>query len=125
MTEGASLAPFKLVEYPHQPGTFCLRMSDGDMEKVVAVFEACGAEGNGHGWGGLAESLVRSQMPEIASRLTVDSEAGMFAVMSRDRGSLERLARKLHAAFHDQSLLRQLIREADPVFLPHTDAGPD
>jgi hypothetical protein len=123
MTEQASLAPFTLFEYAHRPGTFCLMLSDGEMEKVEAVFEAYGAEGNGHGWGGLAESLAQSQMPGIASQLTFDSEAGMFAVVSRDRGTLERLGAKLHAAFHDHALLGQLIREADPVLLPHTDAG--
>jgi len=125
MTEQASLAPFTLFEYEHQPGTFCLMLSDGDMEKVEAVFEAHGAEGNGHGWGGLAESLARSQMPEIATGLRFDSEAGMFAAMSGDRSALERLGATLHAAFHDPVLLRRLIREADPVLLPHTDGGTD
>lgn len=113
-----TFAPLILLEYEHSPGQFCLTLFDGEMEKVEEVFHAWNAEGNGHGWEGLAASIVKSQMPEFTNQLDFTSEAGTFAVNSRDLGLLRRLGAILHQAFRDRTLLSDLIRDADPVFLP-------
>src|SRR5262245_27030153 len=111
-------APLVLFEYEHNPGRFCLMMTDGDMEQVEDVFEDLNAEGNGHGWEGLAESVGEAQMSEIADRLTFGSEAGTFVVESHDLSALQRLGALLHDAFHDRPLLADLISKANPTYLP-------
>src|SRR5262245_28128915 len=114
----ATFAPFVVLEYESSPGYYGLILFDGEMEEVEDVFEDQGAEGNGHGWEGLAESLVKSRMPEATDRLDFNSEAGTFAVNSRDLDALRRLAAILHQAFHDRVQLGQMIREADTDLLP-------
>jgi hypothetical protein len=121
--DDATYAPFLLLENEPGTGVFNLILFEGqEMEEVADVFEDQGAESNGHGWEGLAESLVKSEMPEIGDRLNFGSEAGTFVVVSRDLGALQRLAAMLHQAFHDRALLGKLIREADPDLLPRHPA---
>jgi hypothetical protein len=62
----------------------------------------------------MAESAVHSRMPELWDRLNFDAEAGTFVVNSSDLSALKQLAEQLHQAFHNKTLLDQLIREADP-----------
>jgi hypothetical protein len=114
----ATFAPFLILEYEANQGVYGLILFDDDMEDTEDVFDDRGAEGNGHGWEGLAESLVKSRMPEIAELLEFNSEGGTFAVDSEDLGALQRLSALLHQAFHDRALLGQLIEEADPDLLP-------
>lgn len=113
-----TFAPFLILEYEASRGVYGLILFDDDMEDAEDVFGSHGAEGNGHGWEGLAESLVKSRMPEAAGLLEFNSEGGTFAVDSGDLGALQRLAVLLHQAFHDHDLLAQLIGEADPDLLP-------
>ncbi|WP_329501068.1 Imm51 family immunity protein [Kitasatospora herbaricolor] len=90
---------------------------DGDMERVADVFEEHNAESHGHGWEGLAQSLVRSHMPDNVDKLHFGSEAGTFVVLSSDLKALTDLADLLHSAFHNRELLSQYIVTADPRFL--------
>jgi|GEM_PF-3888205 len=112
-----ALAPFVILEHERASGSFDLVLYDGDMEEVEEIFHAWNAEGHGHGWEGLAQSVVRSRMPEIIGRLNFGSEAGTFVANSSDLGALLRLAAVLHEAFHDHTLLGELIRDADPDLL--------
>lgn len=118
MTDESPLAPFILDEADATQPWHCLMLFDGDMEKVEDVFEEHNAEGNGHGWEGLAESLVRSHMPELVDRLDFGSESGTFVVTSIDLTALKRLGGVLRDAFHDSNLLARYIEDADPRFLP-------
>ncbi|MEV8100028.1 Imm51 family immunity protein [Kitasatospora sp. NPDC085879] len=85
--------------------------------KSDARHEEHNAESHGHGWEGLAESLVRSRMPDNADKLHFGSEAGTFVVSSSDLKALTDLALLLHSAFHNRELLSQYIVTADPRFL--------
>ncbi|MBC6463419.1 Imm51 family immunity protein [Actinomadura sp. HBU206391] len=118
MVDQNALAPFVLIEQETAPGTFELVLYDGDMEEVEDTFHALNAEGHGHGWEGLAQSVVKAQMPEISNHLHFTSEAGTFVVTSNALSALQRLATVLHAAFHRRTLLHELIRNADPDLLP-------
>ncbi|MFJ8511117.1 immunity 51 family protein [Streptomyces avermitilis] len=118
MTDQSPLAPFILDEAEAAQTSHCLMLFDGDMEEVEDVFEEHNAEGNGHGWEGLAQSLVHSFMPELADRLDFGSESGTFVVTSTDLTALKRLGDVLRDAFHDRDLLARQIRVADPLFLP-------
>ncbi|MEU5297851.1 Imm51 family immunity protein [Streptomyces umbrinus] len=118
MTEQSPLAPFILDEADAPQTLHCLMLFDGDMDHVEAVFEEHNAEGNGHGWEGLAQSLVQSLMPDVADLLDFGSESGTFVVTSTDLTGLERLGEVLRDAFHDRGLLARHIQAADPLFLP-------
>lgn len=118
VTTQSPLAPFVLDEADATQTSHCLMLFEGDMEQVEAVFEEHDAEGNGHGWEGLAESLVHTQMPELADRLDFGSESGTFVVTSDDITALRQLGDVLHGAFHDRELLARHIQGADPIFLP-------
>jgi hypothetical protein len=118
MTDASALAPFHLDQGSGSEPSHCLCLFDGDMEPVADIFEEHNAESHGHGWEGLAESLVRSHMPENVDRLHFGSEAGTFVVTSTDLSALTDLAVLLHSAFHDRELLSRCILTADPRFLP-------
>ncbi|WP_377273454.1 Imm51 family immunity protein [Peterkaempfera sp. SMS 1(5)a] len=117
MTDASALAPFRLDQGSESDPSHCLWLPDGDMEQVADVFEEHNAESHGHGWEGLAESLVRSRMPESVDKLDFGSEAGSFVVTSTDLKVLTDLAVILHSAFHDRELLGEYISAADPGLL--------
>ncbi|MFF3620743.1 Imm51 family immunity protein [Streptomyces sp. NPDC002467] len=117
MTDASALAPFHLDDDSEADGSHCLYLFDGDMEQVAAAFEEHNAESHGHGWEGLAESLVRSHMPKNVDKLHFGSEAGTFVVTSPDLTALTDLAVLLHSAFHNRELLSHYIQTADPRFL--------
>ncbi|MFD9567058.1 Imm51 family immunity protein [Streptomyces sp. NPDC059994] len=62
MIDSSGLAPFHLDETGEADPSHCLYLFDRDMEQVAHVFEEHHAESHGHGWEGLAESLVSSRM---------------------------------------------------------------
>ncbi|WP_323374064.1 immunity 51 family protein [Plantactinospora alkalitolerans] len=109
-----SLNPFRLFEYDHDPGTYCLMLSDLDMVRVSDVFEECGYLGNGYDWSGVARSAVRTHAPEIADRLGYDPEAGTFVAHGTDPAALRQLGVLLQNAFQDGATLATLIRTGDP-----------
>ena len=74
MVDQTSFAPLVLSEQETAPGTFELVLYDGDMEEVEDTFDALNAKGNGHGWEGLAQSVVKAKMPEISDRLDFSSD---------------------------------------------------
>jgi len=109
--DDVSLAPFRI--HVRDDGAHVLWLFDGDMEQVEDVFSEHDAEGNGHGWESLAWWLTHSEMPELAEPIWFSSEAGTFVAGSADPAALRRLAERLHAAFHDRSLLARLISRAE------------
>ncbi|MET8628571.1 immunity 51 family protein [Kitasatospora sp. NPDC004669] len=114
MNDETSYAPLTLSEYDHEPESYYLMLTDDAMVAVEDEFTACGREGNGYGWEGVARSAVRSHAPEVADRLTYGSEAGMFVARSHDLDALRRLATLLSQAFHDRTQLAELIRSVHP-----------
>jgi hypothetical protein len=111
VTDDLSLAPFRI--HARDDRAHELWLFDGDMEQVADVFEDLGAESNGHGWESLAWWLTHSELPELADPIWFSSEGGTFVAGSSDLAALRRLAERLHAAFHDRSLLARLIAEAE------------
>ncbi|MFJ3176625.1 Imm51 family immunity protein [Streptomyces roseus] len=88
-----------------------------EMDQVADVFEEHDAEGNGHGWEGLADSLVHSHMPDSVGKLHFGSEGDTFVVTSSDLEVHTELAVLLHSAFHNRELLSHYIQTAHPRFL--------
>ncbi|MEW2477801.1 immunity 51 family protein [Micromonospora gifhornensis] len=115
LDDPATFAPFVLLEYPHAPGTYCLILTDEQMEEVAERFEEAEAEGNGHDWEALAEAVVQTREPGLADDLSFTSESGTFAVNSTNLDALRRLASILHSAYHDEALLSALLRGPDPL----------
>jgi hypothetical protein len=111
VTEDLSLAPFRI--HARDDGAHELYLFDGDMEEVEDVFDDLGAESNGHGWESLARWMTHTEMPDLADPIWFSSEGGTFVAGSADPAALRRLAERLHTAFHDRSLLAQLITQAE------------
>ena len=107
-------APLSLFEYSHDPGHYCLMLSDHHMVKVEEVFEANGQYGNGYGWTGVARQAIRVHAAALADRIEFDSEAGTFVAHGRDLDALRRLGGWLRDAFHDRDQLVPLVRDGDP-----------
>jgi hypothetical protein len=114
MTGSKELAPLTLFEYDHQPGTYCLMLTDRHMVAMMDTFTEHGYEGNGYGWTGVARSAVRTRLPDIADRVRFDPEAGMFVAFGDDHEALWRLGGVLRDAVRDPSALTELIRAGDP-----------
>ncbi|GAA0613202.1 Imm51 family immunity protein [Streptomyces crystallinus] len=117
MSDPSALAPFHLDATGESDPSHCLYLFAGDMEQVADVFEEHNAESHGHGWEGLAGSLVNSRMPDSADQLHFGSEADTFVVLSSDLKALTELAVLLRSAFHNRELLSQYILTAEPRFL--------
>ncbi|MFK0258685.1 Imm51 family immunity protein [Streptomyces sp. NPDC090445] len=115
MTDASALAPFRLDEGSESDPSHCLYFVE--MDQVSDVFEEHHAEGNGHGWEGLAESLIHSHMPENVDKLHFGSEGDTFVVTSPDLKALTELAVLLHSAFHNRELLSHYLLTADRRFL--------
>ncbi|XVU29660.1 Imm51 family immunity protein [Actinoplanes sp. CA-054009] len=111
MADDPSLSPFLI--HSREDGQQELLLSDGDMVDVEDVFVDLDAEGNGYGWEGLGSWLIETEMPGLADVIWFSSEGGTFVAGSSDPVALRRLAERLHAAFHDRTLLSRLITEAE------------
>ncbi|GIG89404.1 immunity 51 family protein [Plantactinospora endophytica] len=109
-----SFSPLRFFEYDHDPGNYCLMLSDMRMVDVSDVFEAAGHLGNGYDWTGVARSVVRSDAPDLADRFGYDPEAGTFVAYGTDPAALRQLGGLLQGAFHDRAKLAELIRSAEP-----------
>jgi hypothetical protein len=107
-----SYAPLVLFEYDHQPGNYCVLLSDSHMVKVDAAFQEAGYEGHGYDWNGVALQAAREI--GVAGRFDTDPEAGMFVAYGADLEALKALGAALAAAFHDPARLRALIAAGDP-----------
>ncbi|MBO6937339.1 MAG: immunity 51 family protein [Deltaproteobacteria bacterium] len=112
LNDPETYAPFVLFEYDHDPGKYCLMLSDGKMGPTFATFEANGREGGGYGWADVALGTIRSQAPELESRLGMDPEAGMFVAYGTDLEALQRLGALLHGLFHDLEALGTAVSNA-------------
>jgi hypothetical protein len=111
VTEGLSLAPFHVDA--REDGAHVVWLSDSDMVQVEDVFDDIGAESNGYGWESLAWWITHTEMPELADPIWFSCEGGTFVAGSSDPAALRRLAERLHAAYHDRSLLAQLVTQAE------------
>jgi|SRR5690606_4432591 len=107
-------APLVLFEYDHNPGNYCLMLSDSHMVDVIDVFEERGHEGGGYDWEAVARQIVRAEAPGLAQRVDFDPEAGMFVAFGSDLEALQLLGRHMHEAFHNRDLLVQWVEGADP-----------
>ena len=105
-------APLVLFEYDHEPGNYCLMLSDNHMIACEEIFTAGGREPNGYGWADVALQAIRTQAPEIESKMGMDPEAGTFVAYGSDLAALQRLGALLHAAFHDPAILGPLVKDA-------------
>lgn len=117
LNDKTTYAPLTLLEYDHEPGSYCLMMADADWDDAVDVFEECGAYGNGYGWEGVARQAVRAHVPDIVDQVAFDSEGGTFVAHSADLNSLRRLGEVMQNAVRDRGLLAELIRGAEPEWL--------
>lgn len=109
-----SYTPLVLFEYEHNPGNYCLMLSDQHMVQVTEVFERLGQYGNGYDWEAVARQVVRARGNELEGRFKYDPEAGTFVAYGQDLDALRELGQELKRAFDDSDLLAGLIRDADP-----------
>lgn len=114
VTDRESFAPLVFFEYDHNPGNYCLMLSDSHMVELEEVFAAADYEGNGYGWAGVATTIVRVKAPELADRVKFDPEAGMFVAYGSDAEALQHLGTLLQAAHRDRAVLTDLLGSGDP-----------
>lgn len=106
-------APCLLVE--HDNGNLSLILVDFDA--TFETFEEMGYDGGGYAWCGVADWLMRTHAPELATSVKYDPEAGMLSAYGADRATLERLASLIRSAIEDPVLLRKAITNADPEMM--------
>ncbi|MFF6955013.1 Imm51 family immunity protein [Streptomyces sp. NPDC008317] len=116
MTETSTLDPLTFFEYDHNPGNYCLLLSDTHMVPFMDVFEECEQYGSGYGWTGVARSAIRSRAPELLDRVSFDPEAGMFVAYGTDPEALQALGALLKEALTDKAVLKHLIETGDPAW---------
>jgi hypothetical protein len=109
LDERTRYAPLILFEYDHEPGTYCLMLSDGECGDV---FEANGRDSTGYGWADVALQVIRTRAPELEARLEMDPEAGTFVAFGSDLEALQQLGTLLHEAAHDPAILGPLVKNA-------------
>lgn len=111
-TDKTSYAPFVFVdEGAHRS----LILSDQHMEVKFPIFDekaGDGWSGNGYDWQSVAQVIVAERLPEFASELSFDSEAGMFAATG-SRAALEKLGTAMQSAFRDDAALRDVLSRAE------------
>lgn len=114
VTDRETFAPLVFFEYDHNPGNYCLMLSDNHMVELEENFTEAGYEGNGYGWAGVAQSAVSLRAPELAERINFDPEAGTFVAYGTDAEALRQLGLLLQEAFQDQTVLTGFIAAGDP-----------
>jgi hypothetical protein len=114
VSEADDLAPVTLFEYDHQPGTYCLLLSDRHMVEADEVFRTCGRSNGGYGWDGVARSVLEHRLPDLRDQMPLDPVAGMCVAYGDDKSSLHTLGVVLRDALHNPQLLRELIGTGDP-----------
>ncbi|MBA2955470.1 hypothetical protein GON03_14135 [Nocardioides sp. MAH-18] len=88
-------------------GSVSLTFYCGELPADSAI-HAAGHEPNGYFWEGLVQYLA----PDVADRVELDSEAGMFAAYG-DRSTLERLQTLIDPYLDDAEQVAVAIREAE------------
>lgn len=101
--------PLKLVE--SSPGEHSLLMQVGELAVDEAIVTA-GHEPNGYFWEGVAQFLIASEKPEIASIVNFDSEGGMFCAFG-DQAALRGLGDLMAPLIADSGRLGSVIRDAE------------
>lgn len=112
LDERTKYAPLILFEYDHEPGKYCLMLSDDPMIEHEELFEANGREPSGYGWADVALQVIRTRAPALEARLGMDPEAGTFVAYGSDLEALQQLGALLHEAFHDPAILGPLVKDA-------------
>jgi hypothetical protein len=112
LRDDATYAPLRLFEYDHEPGTYCLMLTDEHAAPVEAVFAAHDREPGGYGWADVAIHWIRTSAPELEDRLGLDPEAGMFVAHGKDLAALQALGAALRDAYHDHTRLDALVAAA-------------
>ncbi|MBT2401523.1 Imm51 family immunity protein [Streptomyces sp. ISL-100] len=82
----------------------------------MPVLQAAGREGNGYTWEGIARLLVAEHLSHAADQLEYDSESGMLAVYSSNRGALEALGVLMRDLYRSPARLGALMTSVDPDF---------
>ncbi|GAB3286146.1 Imm51 family immunity protein [Kineosporia babensis] len=103
------MKPLKLLETT--PGKYSLIMSTGGLPTDEAVSRS-GHEPNGYFWDGVAEWVIRNQVPEVKGRVNSDSEAGMYCAYGTDREALATLGEAMARVANAPDTLLALITEA-------------
>ena len=79
----------------------------------VATFEGHDRLGNGYDWAGVVRVLVKKHAPSIARRLRYDPEAGTFAVGSKDKKALAKVAELIRRALANRAELIAAIEASE------------
>ena len=104
--------PFQLFEYDHQPGEYCLQLSDTHMLEKEELFSDNGRYGNGYGWSDVAVYAMRSQDPSLESKINLNPEAGTFVAFGKNLSALQKLAQLLFEAYNNPQTLAEWVSKA-------------
>lgn len=111
-TDDSTYAPFVLMD----TGVYrSLLLSDRHMLIKSHIFDERADEGwcgNGYDWNAIAQVVLAEQLPDLANELSFNPEAGMFSV-SGSRSALEKLGVAMHAVFHNDNAIRDLLSRAE------------
>lgn len=88
-------------------GATSLTFYCGDLPADEAI-TAAGHEANGYFW----EGIVRYSAPDLASRVELDPEAGMFAAHG-DRATVDRLRAAIGSCLDNGARVAATVREAE------------
>ncbi|MFE3542766.1 Imm51 family immunity protein [Nocardia sp. NPDC059177] len=114
MTDRSSFAPLTFFEYDHQPGTYCLMLTDSEMSEGAEVFDEAGYEASGYSWTGIARAALTVRAPELVDRVKFDPEAGMMVAYGSDADALRTLGTYLQEALRDRTVLAGFLAAGDP-----------
>lgn len=103
------IAPFTWVEL-RESVSVCLNAG----EYLQEVFDACGLEGSGYEWEGLARVFLEEKLPELMEVIEFDSEADMFCVYSKDTEALRQMIRRFKTVCEDRACILDLLSRAEP-----------
>lgn len=86
-------------------------------EETIEFFNEQGLDGNGHTWGGVVESIIRLEMPDVYDQLSLSPEADDLLVTCDRHDLLEQLEQHIRRYAADESLMARAIENGDPEWL--------
>lgn len=106
------IAPFLLVRHPGGNVSLILNVG-GYKDDIFLERQEEGFEGNGYDWQSLARVFLQERLPELASIIRFDSEAGMFCAYTNQPEALYRFAEGLKRLCEDEAAMRDTLSRAE------------
>ena len=105
------IAPFVIVETDDSQSV--CHYVDAFKKEIFQTRADEGFIGNGYDWASLAEVFIVEKMPELATEIELDPEAGMFCAFSTNSDALQKFAIEFRAMCNDDKLMKDLFSRAE------------